>query len=263
MAEEKKEELNKPVKKVETKGDSPKRIYRSKSDRMIAGVCGGFAQYFNFDTTIIRVLWAVAIFWGGVGLIAYILSWIIIPENPGTENVSDKTKTNSKNTGLIWGLILIAIGGLFLVRQLDWFNFYPFHFRWHWGPWWFGNVRFDVLLPILIILIGVIYLVSVLRKENQTKGSPDEKSSGGKKMEKKLTRSVKDRMIGGVCGGLAVYFNIDPSIVRVGWALLTLAGGGFIGLVAYIVMLIVVPEENVIESSSSGAKAASSKSQTK
>ncbi|RMD87867.1 MAG: PspC domain-containing protein [Calditrichaeota bacterium] len=66
-------------------------------------------------------------------------------------------------------------------------------------------------------------------------------------MQKKLTRSTKDRMIGGVCGGLANYFNIDPSIVRILWVLLTLTGPIFMGILAYIIMLIVIPEETVAE----------------
>jgi phage shock protein PspC (stress-responsive transcriptional regulator) len=67
-------------------------------------------------------------------------------------------------------------------------------------------------------------------------------------------------MIGGVCGGIADYFNIDASIVRIAWALLTLAGGLFIGVVAYIVMLIIIPEESIAEATTPGPKAASSKS---
>jgi len=62
-------------------------------------------------------------------------------------------------------------------------------------------------------------------------------------MEKRLTRSTSDKMIAGVCGGLATYFNVDPSLVRVGFALMTLASGGFPGIVAYVVMMIVVPED--------------------
>ncbi len=57
-----------------------KRLFRSKADRKLGGVCGGIAEYFALDPTLIRVLWAVAILFGGVGLIAYIICWIIIPE---------------------------------------------------------------------------------------------------------------------------------------------------------------------------------------
>lgn len=60
-------------------------------------------------------------------------------------------------------------------------------------------------------------------------------------MDTRLYRSRDDRMLGGVAGGLADYLGIDPSLVRIGWVLLFLAGG--VGLLLYIVMWIVVPEE--------------------
>ncbi|HHW73621.1 MAG TPA: PspC domain-containing protein [Firmicutes bacterium] len=59
-----------------------KRIYRSR-DRKIGGVCGGIAEYFNIDPTLVRLIWAVLVFAYGTGLLAYILAWIIIPEEPG------------------------------------------------------------------------------------------------------------------------------------------------------------------------------------
>ena len=60
-------------------------------------------------------------------------------------------------------------------------------------------------------------------------------------MEKRLYKSRTDRMIGGVCGGLADCFGVDPTLVRVGAVLMALANG--VGVIAYIILLIVVPEE--------------------
>ena len=57
-----------------------KRLYRSKKERMIAGVCGGVAEYLNADPTIIRLLWVVGSFFWGIGIIAYLAAWIIVPE---------------------------------------------------------------------------------------------------------------------------------------------------------------------------------------
>ncbi|TDI93254.1 MAG: PspC domain-containing protein, partial [Caldithrix sp.] len=53
------------IKAGEAKRESRKRIYRSQSDKVIGGVCGGFAEYFNIDALIIRIIWAVAFFVGG------------------------------------------------------------------------------------------------------------------------------------------------------------------------------------------------------
>lgn len=60
----------------------PKKLYRSKADRKIAGVCAGLAEYFNIDPTIVRLAWLVAVICGGVGLLAYIIAWIVVPEYP-------------------------------------------------------------------------------------------------------------------------------------------------------------------------------------
>ncbi|NLT34320.1 MAG: PspC domain-containing protein [Gaiellales bacterium] len=59
-----------------------KRLYRSRTDRMLGGVCAGLGAYLDIDPTLIRVAWVVVSLLGGAGLLAYILCWIIIPEEP-------------------------------------------------------------------------------------------------------------------------------------------------------------------------------------
>jgi len=56
-----------------------KKLYRSKTDRKIAGVCGGLAKYFDIDPTILRVIAVVSLFVGLLGLIAYIVMVIVVP----------------------------------------------------------------------------------------------------------------------------------------------------------------------------------------
>lgn len=61
----------------------PKRLYRSRKDRMIAGVCGGLAEYFNIDPVIVRVIAVLLLLPGGMpGFVPYIILWIVVPENP-------------------------------------------------------------------------------------------------------------------------------------------------------------------------------------
>lgn len=59
-----------------------KKLYRSKTDRRIAGVCGGLGNYFDIDPTIIRLAWVIALFFAGGGLFAYLLAMIIVPQEP-------------------------------------------------------------------------------------------------------------------------------------------------------------------------------------
>ena len=59
-----------------------RKLYRSRSNRKLAGVCGGLAEYFTIDTTLVRVLFVVLAVMGGPGVLAYLLLWILVPEKP-------------------------------------------------------------------------------------------------------------------------------------------------------------------------------------
>ncbi len=56
-----------------------KRLHKSRTDRKICGVCGGIAEYFNIDSTLIRLAWAILICFVGTGILAYILAALILP----------------------------------------------------------------------------------------------------------------------------------------------------------------------------------------
>jgi phage shock protein C len=60
--------------------EEPRKLYRSETQRMIAGVCGGLAEYFNVDATLIRVLFLILAVFGGSGLVIYLVMWIIVPD---------------------------------------------------------------------------------------------------------------------------------------------------------------------------------------
>ncbi len=60
-----------------------KRLYRSGKERILGGVCGGIAEHFETDPTLIRLLWILLTFISfGAGILFYIIAWIIIPRNP-------------------------------------------------------------------------------------------------------------------------------------------------------------------------------------
>ena len=67
-----------------------KRLYRSKTDRKLAGVCGGVAEYFNIDPTIVRVIWAILAFFYGTSILLYLIMAFVVPEKPdGQSDVID------------------------------------------------------------------------------------------------------------------------------------------------------------------------------
>ncbi len=59
-----------------------KKLTRSRRDNKIAGVCGGFAEYLDIDATLVRLIWLMLAFFGGWGLVGYLIAWIIMPEEP-------------------------------------------------------------------------------------------------------------------------------------------------------------------------------------
>lgn len=69
------------------------------------------------------------------------------------------------------------------------------------------------------------------------------KNKGGFDMSKRLYKSRENKMIAGVCGGIAEYFDIDPTLVRIGWVIFCALGGS--GFIAYIVAAIIMPSRAV------------------
>ncbi|MFC4526526.1 PspC domain-containing protein [Dyella halodurans] len=59
-----------------------KRLYRSRSDRKIAGVCGGIAEHFGWDPTLVRLGWVLLTLMGGSGILIYLILWLVMPEAP-------------------------------------------------------------------------------------------------------------------------------------------------------------------------------------
>lgn len=59
-----------------------KRLYRSRSDRKIAGVCGGIAEHFGWDPTLVRLGWVLLTLMGGSGVLIYLILWVVMPEAP-------------------------------------------------------------------------------------------------------------------------------------------------------------------------------------
>jgi phage shock protein C len=62
--------------------DGIRRVYRSKKNKMLAGVCGGIAEYFEIDPVLVRLLFVLFTLMGFAGIILYLVAWLIMPENP-------------------------------------------------------------------------------------------------------------------------------------------------------------------------------------
>jgi phage shock protein PspC (stress-responsive transcriptional regulator) len=75
-----------------------KKIYRSESDRMIAGICGGIGEYFDIDPTLVRIIFAFILL-SGSGFILYIILWVVIPSQSQVKNKGDENN-QEKNTSI-------------------------------------------------------------------------------------------------------------------------------------------------------------------
>lgn len=158
-----------------------KRLYRSRSDRMLWGVCGGLAKYFDMDPTIVRIITVLLIFANGLGILAYIIMAIVVPlesskvttpkeaikENVeeiketagelgreirstlvGEEGESEEVAKVRHRRRNVLGIILIVLGILFLLGSFNLF-------------WWFdwGN-----LWPLILVAIGLLIILSTRRR---------------------------------------------------------------------------------------------------
>jgi phage shock protein C len=127
-----------------------KKLYRSRANSMIAGICGGLGEYLSVDPTILRVVAVLLVFADGIGLLAYLIGWIIIPRRPMME-AEVITVERSKLSVLLPGLALIVVGLIFLLNNLF--------------PWF----RFGYLWPVILIVVGIALLLKPQKRESSPK----------------------------------------------------------------------------------------------
>jgi phage shock protein C len=103
-----------------------RRLRRSKQDRIIGGVCGGLGRYVDVEPVLFRVAFLVLLIPAGLGLLLYLIAWIVMPEFRSEEDEirdSASRPINSRTAGTVVGGVLILIGALILVeRFIDWFD---------------------------------------------------------------------------------------------------------------------------------------------
>src|SRR5690349_23290235 len=85
----------------------PRRLYRSRDERVIGGVCGGLAEYFGIDPLIVRIIAVGLVFAGGAGFLAYFAAWLLVPEADG-DSVADGNGRLATIAGTV--LLVLAIG---------------------------------------------------------------------------------------------------------------------------------------------------------
>lgn len=107
--------------------DTGQRVLRrSRVDRVVAGVCGGIGRYFGIDSTLVRLAFVILTIAGGGGIIAYLIAWLLIPEERAGEEVEGPPVRRDFRTDTAWlffGVALIALGTILLIdRFVPWFD---------------------------------------------------------------------------------------------------------------------------------------------
>lgn len=150
-----------------TKTTNSTILYRSETNKVVAGVCGGLGEVFGIDPTVLRVLFLLAFVLGGTGFLLYILLWVVVPSESKVLNSSDENiranidemkdkaqsfandfNSDADNSRKIFALIIVGMGVVFLL-----------------GNFGFSYIfNFEKLWPLLLVVLGV-YLLG--RKKTQ------------------------------------------------------------------------------------------------
>lgn len=130
------------------------QLHKSNQDKMILGVCGGVAEYFEVDSSLVRIIWAVASFVFGTGIILYLIAAIILPygdESQGTNYEGNKKTPNVDRSSQrkVIGLVLIA-GGLFILLRN--FAFY---------------IDFDYVFSAFLVVLGIVVIFKGREKNSK------------------------------------------------------------------------------------------------
>jgi phage shock protein PspC (stress-responsive transcriptional regulator) len=134
---------------------APRILRRSGTDRVAAGVAGGLGEYFGVDPVIFRVLFATTAFFGGAGILAYLIAWAAIPERTQASAPIDRVVSAIRRRGLpVW---ILTIAGVVVVWSLL--------FSW-WTPW-----RFFPWMFVPLTIAALVLAVALSRREPRPPGA--------------------------------------------------------------------------------------------
>jgi phage shock protein C len=194
-----------------------KRLERSRTDRLLFGVCGGFGEYFGVDADLVRVLWIVTVLLGGIGVLPYVAAILLLPEGSG------EASPRSSSAGRYVGFALIALAILFFFRLLQVPGL---------GVGVISLWGWKLLLPAVLFVGGALLVWPALR------------GMFGLPSGRPIRRSVTNRVLAGVAGGFAEATGTDANLVRIAFVLAATLTSG-LAILVYLVLIPVLREEEV------------------
>jgi phage shock protein PspC (stress-responsive transcriptional regulator) len=189
-----------------------KKLEKSKTDYIISGVCAGIAKYFNTEPPIIRAFAILALLFGWLVIIAYLLAAFLLPseKNPSELTEEEKARLRRLNLKATTGSVLIYSGIYFGFVSFGIFSLNPLLA--------FNN---SYLFSVVSIIIGVF----ILFFKTTNHGSIQNQSV------KNFNRSEKEKIFFGICGGFSKYVNLELTTVRIILIILTMITLGIFGIV--------------------------------
>jgi phage shock protein PspC (stress-responsive transcriptional regulator) len=198
------------------------KLERARADRILFGVCGGLARHLGLDPDLVRVVFLLACAADGMGWVVYLAAYLLVPEESGAAAAPPPARERGNRTagfGLVGLAVLAYVAGHGVDRLLPW----------GWSRTW------ALLIPLLLLACGALLLWPGLRV------------AAGLAPGARPRRSVSDRVIGGVAGGIAREAGADPALLRLGIVAATVVT--WITLPLYVLLVLVLPEEETASAS--------------
>jgi len=199
-----------------------KRLERSADNTILTGVCGGLAKYFGKEASTIRIITAMLLLLGGWIVAAYLIIAFLLPSGKPSENITENeiNTIEKENFRTIFSSLFIVTGLYFSFAEIGLISTSSIFF--------FPN---GFMFPLLAIAAGVFLFMNKFTRSFLSTNEA-----------RNFYRSTQDKLVFGVCGGIAKYLKIDSSSLRIIFVLLTgLTLGLF--LFAYIVLAITAAKE--------------------
>lgn len=150
------------------------RLFRSRADAKLGGICGGLAAFVRIDPTLVRVFFILLALANGIGILIYLMLWFVVPVEGQdvsasatsmqataqeiaekargfAEDVRNTAQGQGRQAAQLIGLGLVVLGAVFLLQNL--------------GIYWLRWIRFDVLWPLILIAAGLALLYRRVRGE--------------------------------------------------------------------------------------------------
>src|SRR5207248_2520168 len=254
-----------------TDNHAVRRLERSASDRMLTGVCGGLGRYFDLNPTFFRVGFVVLTLLGGAGVLVYLAAAFVMPDEGKERSLAEQVLAERKERP--WPLIGLAVAGVALLVLLSRATLWPtagagwilvlvvgLVVLWVSRSARWGGRLLRVFVALVVAALAAFVAAIVLAfswfnvslgdgvgdhayapaAAGSTRGSVSARSMSCGPVEWMSTplfeRSSDDRVIAGVCGGIAARLAVDATLVRLVFAILALAGGA--GVLVYFALWI-------------------------